>query len=283
MTGAANAAPIGIFDSGLGGLSILGAVRAFLPAESVLYCADSRYAPYGLRDDDFIVDRSEAITRWLLGQGAKAIVVACNTATAHAVHLLRARFNVPLVGVEPGVKPAAAASASGVAGVLATAGTLRSLKFQRLLAEHADRCRFLCQPGYGLVEAVERGETDSPAVEALLREYLAPMVAGGADTLVLGCTHYPFLIDAVRRAGGDRLTLIDTGVAISRQLMRLLDLHGNAAPADARPTVRLCSTADGGQLGLLARRLLDLPAHVEAVTIHSRQTAGNTTPDILIG
>lgn len=266
------AGPIGIFDSGLGGLSVLRAVRSLLPDENVVYVADSGYAPYGERDDDFIADRSNAIGEWLLRQGTKALVVACNTATAQAVHLLRAWAPVPVVGVEPGLKPASTRSVSGVAGVLATAATLRSDKFRRLLAEHQNRCRFICQPGHGLVEAIERGETDSPEVLALLERYLAPMLADGADTLVLGCTHYPFIDTAIRQASGDRLTLIDTSAAIAQQLARLLTERDLLGPAGRHVQTRLCSTNGGRQLQAVAHRLLGLEATVEQLSIASRRT-----------
>nr|WP_323123428.1 glutamate racemase [Burkholderia alba] len=265
-------APIGIFDSGLGGLSVLRAARAQLPGETFIYVADSRYAPYGERDDAFIIERTLAIGEWLIGQGAKALVVACNTATAQSIAVVRERLAIPLVGVEPGIKPAAQQSRSRVAGVLATQATLRSDRFRALLERHAADCRFICQPGHGLVQAVERCETDSPALRALLATYLEPMLAAGADTLVLGCTHYPFLDAAIRDIVRDRLTLIDTGDAIARQLARVLDERGERSPTDAAPPARLCSTGDGRHLHALAAALLDLDSAVESVTITSPST-----------
>ncbi|MGA7815627.1 aspartate/glutamate racemase family protein, partial [Caballeronia sp.] len=161
-------APVGIFDSGLGGLSVLRAVRAALPDERLVYVADSLYAPYGERDDDFIADRTLAIGEWLVSRGVKALVVACNTATAQSIALARERLPIPVVGVEPGIKPAALLSQSRVVGVLATAVTLRSARFQALIDRHAGDCRFMLQPGHGLVQAVERCDTHSPEVIALL-------------------------------------------------------------------------------------------------------------------
>jgi glutamate racemase len=277
---AANAsAPVGIFDSGLGGLSVLRAVRAVLPHERLIYVADSLHAPYGEKDDDFIDDRTTAICEWLVAQGAKALVVACNTATAQSIALVRERLAVPLVGVEPGVKPAAAVSKSRVVGVLATQVTLRSARFQSLLERYAGDCRFILQPGHGLVQAVERCDTSSPQLMALLESYLAPMLDAGADTLVLGCTHYPFLDRAIRDIAGERLQLVDTSVAIARQLDRLLELDRlkNDAPADAVP--RFCSTADGDSQRQLAASLLQLDAQVEHVCIPSRRT-NHTQPHI---
>ncbi len=274
-------APVGIFDSGLGGLSVLRAVRAILPHERLIYVADSLHAPYGERDDDFIVDRTMAIGEWLVGQGAKALVVACNTATAQSIALVRERLPIPLVGVEPGVKPAAAVSKSRVVGVLATAVTLRSARFQSLLDRYAGDCRFICQAGHGLVQAVERCDTSSPALMALLESYIAPMLDAGADTLVLGCTHYPFLDRAIRDIAGERLQIVDTSVAIARQLDRLLDAHtlkNLGAPFDDMP--RFCSTADGESQRQLAAALLQLDAKVEHVDIPSRRTR-LAEPDIV--
>ncbi|KVZ57239.1 glutamate racemase [Burkholderia ubonensis] len=269
-TTAAAGAPVGVFDSGLGGLSVLRAVRAQLPGESFVYVADSRNAPYGPRDEAFITERTLAIGEWLAREGAKALVVACNTATAQSIAAIRERLAIPLVGVEPGIKPAAALSASGIAGVLATQSTLASARFQALLDRYGAGRRFICQPGHGLVEAVERGDTHSPALRALLDGYLQPMLDAGADTLVLGCTHYPFFTETIRDLVGDRLTIVDTSDAIARQLARVLDERGLRAPAGTRAAPpRFCSTSDGRQLRALASTLLGLDAPVESVAISS--------------
>lgn len=274
-SGAGSRAPVGIFDSGLGGLSVLRAVRAQLPDEAILYAADSLYAPYGERDDDFIADRTLAICEWLVGQGAKALVVACNTATAQSIAMVREKLPIPLVGVEPGIKPAALQSKTRVAGVLATQVTLRSARFQALLERYAADCRFICQPGHGLVQAVERCDVGSAELRALLRGYLQPMLDAGADTLVLGCTHYPFLDAAIRDIVGDRLVLIDTSVAIARQLERVLDQHGlRATPGQAGDVLpRFFSTGAGTHQQQLAASLLHIDATVEPVSIPSRRTA----------
>ncbi|MBZ5791626.1 glutamate racemase [Burkholderia contaminans] len=267
---ATTVAPIGIFDSGLGGLSVLRAVRAQLPDESFIYVADSHHAPYGPRDEAFITERTLAIGEWLAREGAKALVIACNTATARAIAAIREHLSMPLVGVEPGIKPAAAVSASGVAGVLATQSTLNSPRFQALLDRYGAGRRFICQPGHGLVEAIERGDTNSPALRALLDSYLQPMLDDGADTLVLGCTHYPFFTETIRDLVGDRLTIVDTSDAIARQLARILDERNLRAPAGMRAAPpRFCSTSDGRQLQVLASTLLGLAAPVESVTISS--------------
>ncbi|KAB0650527.1 glutamate racemase [Burkholderia diffusa] len=269
-SGVRPAAPVGIFDSGLGGLSVLRAARAHLPGEWFVYVADSHHAPYGPRDEAFITERTLAIGEWLAREGAKALVIACNTATARAIAAIRERLSIPLVGVEPGIKPAAALSATGVAGVLATQSTLNSPRFQALLDRYGAGRRFICQPGHGLVEAIERGDTNSAALRALLERYLQPMLDDGADTLVLGCTHYPFFTETIRDLVGDRLTIVDTSDAIARQLTRVLDERGLRAPAGTRAAPpRFCSTSDGLQLRALASSLLGLDVPVESVTISS--------------
>ncbi|CAH2812220.1 MAG: Glutamate racemase (EC [Candidatus Burkholderia crenata] len=278
-----SAAPIGIFDSGVGGLSVLRAVRAALPDERLIYAADSLYAPYGERDDDFIADRTLAICEWLISQGAKALVVACNTATSQSIAQTRERLAVPVIGVEPGIKPAALTSQTRVVGVLATAVTLRSARFHALAERHTGDCRFILRPGHGLVQAVERCDTDSPELLALLRSYVQPMLDASADTLVLGCTHYPFLDETIRSIAGDRLTLVDTSVAIARQLERQLDSFGLRAvlaqvqdqtQAQAIELPRFYSTNDGQALRKLAASLLGLDVVVEHVVIPSRRTLG---------
>ncbi|TWG85441.1 glutamate racemase [Cupriavidus gilardii J11] len=262
--------PIGIFDSGLGGLSVLREIRALMPAESLVYLADSHYAPYGEKPRDFVQARTLQACEWLAGQGCKAIVVACNTATAHGIQTLRDRLALPIVGVEPGLKPAAAMSQSKVVGVLATANTLASDKFARLLASLSDSCRFVCQAGNGLVARIEQGDIDGPLVREALRAYLAPMHDAGADTLVLGCTHYPFLAPTLRELAGDRMTLVDTGVAVARQLQRRLVQEGLIAIADrvgAAPADRYCSTGEPARLQRMLFLLLGVEAAVEAVSI----------------
>ena len=216
-------APVGVFDSGVGGLSVLRAIRQLLPAERLLYVADSGHVPYGEKSPEFIRLRSQKIAGFLLGQGAKALVVACNTATAAAVSSLREQFpQVPMVGMEPAVKPAAAATRSGVVGVLATTGTLQSAKFAALLDRFASNVQVVMQPCPGLVERIEAGELDSPATRDLLQELVAPLLDAGCDTLILGCTHYPFIKPLLRQLVPSSVSMIDTGEAVARQLQRVL-------------------------------------------------------------
>ncbi|GAB3549480.1 glutamate racemase [Noviherbaspirillum agri] len=225
--------PIGVFDSGIGGLSVLKYIHACLPNEQLLYFADSGYAPYGGKPESEIVARSLAIAGFLTQHGAKALVVACNTATAAAIKALRAQYpELPVVGVEPGLKPAAALTASGVVGVLATQRTLASEKFNLLREQISTTTsvRFLPQPCIGLADQVEKGELQSAETAVLVRKYLEPLVEQGVDTLVLGCTHYPFvrpLIEEIAAQLTSRpITIVDTGEPVARQLARLLTERG---------------------------------------------------------
>ncbi|MDP3846809.1 MAG: glutamate racemase [Pseudomonas sp.] len=241
-------APIGVFDSGVGGLSVLGEIRALLPQESLLYVADSGHVPYGEKSPEFIRERSQRIAEFLLGQGAKALVLACNTATAAAISELRGRYpQLPLIGMEPAVKPAAAATQSGVVGVLATTGTLKSAKFAALLDRFASDVRVITQPCPGLVEQIEAGELDAEATRALLWGFVQPLLAEGCDTLILGCTHYPFIKPLLRQLLPASVSLIDTGAAVARQLQRVLAEQQLLAPGPARPT-QFWSSANCQQL-----------------------------------
>lgn len=233
-----SSAPIGVFDSGVGGISVLREIRARLAQESLIYVADSRYVPYGEKSPDFIRERSRLIADFLLAQGAKALVLACNTATAAAVAELRDLYPaLPIVGMEPAVKPAAEATRSGVVGVLATTGTLKSAKFAALLDRFAHDVRVITQPCPGLVECIESGALDSAATRELLNGFVEPLLAQGCDTLILGCTHYPFIKPLLRELVPASVSLIDTGEAVARQLQRLLqarDLLAGGPPLATR-------------------------------------------------
>lgn len=211
---------IGVFDSGVGGLSVLHHIRAALPDARLIYVADSAHVPYGDKTPDYIEARSLALTQFLIEQGAEAIVIACNTATAAAAATLRARYTLPIVAMEPAVKPAVAATHSGVVGVLATIGTLESARFAALLEKYAGDVEIVTQGCPGLVEVVERGELNSPEARRLIERYTAPLLARGADTLILGCTHYPFLVPLIREVVGEQIALVDTGAAVARELKR---------------------------------------------------------------
>lgn len=257
-------APVGVFDSGVGGLSVLGEIGRLLPAESLLYVADSGFVPYGEQPPELIVERSRLIAGFLLEQGAKALVVACNTATAAAIADLRSRYSVPIIGMEPAVKPATGATRSGVVGVLATTGTLRSARFAALLDRFAGSVDVITQPCPGLVECVERGDLDSAELTALLRDYTQPLLAAGCDTLILGCTHYPFLRSTLARLLPADVRLVDTGAAVARQVQkRLLEL-GLLAEGPARPA-RFWSSGDVQRLQAVLPVLWSEPASAVAV------------------
>lgn len=216
-------APVAVFDSGVGGLSVLGEIHRLLPNESLLYVADGGYIPYGEKTPEFIRERCAIIAQFFYEKGAKALVLACNTATVAGVSTVRERYpDWPIIAMEPAVKPAAAATKSGVVGVLATTGTLQSAKFAALLDRFAADVRVVTQPCPGLVELIETGDLVSPAIRQLLRSYVDPLVAAGCDTIILGCTHYPFLKPLLREMLPTSITLIDTGAAVARQLQRLL-------------------------------------------------------------
>jgi glutamate racemase len=257
-------APIGVFDSGIGGLSILKALRAELPHESFVYIADSGNAPYGEKGDAFVIDRSRALTHTLIAQyNIKALVVACNTATAAAVKLMRAEFpDLPLVGVEPALKPAAQFSKTHRIGVMATRGTLESAKFAALKASLADQAEFIVQPCDGLAAAIE--QQDTPKIIALLA-INTPAIGifgtknGQIDTLVLGCTHYPFISDMLRVHTGAAVHYIDTGEPVARQTRRLLEAAGTLNTSADLGDLHLFTTGDLDSFAKLTKLWLDLP------------------------
>ena len=217
-------APVGVFDSGVGGLSVLEHIHSELPAEDVIYFADSANAPYGDKPGKFIETRCLEITRLLVeSRHAKAFVVACNTATAAAVATLRAEHQkIPIVAMEPGVKPAVGLTKSGVIGVMATRNTLASAKFTSLLDRFGHKVRVLTQPCAGLVEQVEARDFDGPRTRSLLEASLRPLLSEGCDVIVLGCTHYPFLSLLISEIVGPDVSVVDTGPAVARQLRRRL-------------------------------------------------------------
>lgn len=251
--------PIGVFDSGVGGLSVVRELRRLLPQESILYYADQAFCPYGERSHAEIQARATAITSELVTAGAKLIVVACNTATIAAVEYLRAHWPLPIVGMEPAVKPAVVATRSGIVGVLATGAALAGDKFHRLAAQHGAGVRLITQPCPGLVEQVERGELNSGTTVALVRRYVGPLVEAGADALVLGCTHYPFLRPLIEDCAGPGITVIDTGEAVARQARRLLERECLlAAPSEVSGSFSWRTSGDTAVAAPIVERLLEL-------------------------
>jgi glutamate racemase len=224
------AAPVGVFDSGVGGLSVLQEIRRILPGEDLLYVADSGNVPYGNKKQAFIRDRSLVLAGFLLDMGAKTLIIACNTATAAAAGFLRSRLSVPIVAMEAAVRPATAATRSGVVGVLATIGTLSNARFAALLERFGKGVRIVVQACPGLVEQVEAGDLSGPATRRLVECYTAPLREEGTDVIVLGCTHYAFLRAVITDVVGPGVVLIDTGNAVALQLRRVLQANGLLNP-----------------------------------------------------
>jgi glutamate racemase len=218
----ANHKPIGVFDSGVGGLSVLQALRQELPHEHFLYVGDSGCAPYGDRSPQFVIERATTITDFLVAKGAKAVVIACNTATSVAVVPLRARFDIPIVAIEPAVKPAASRTRSRVVGVLATTGTLSSPNMGKLLANYGSDVEFVIQPCPRLADQVEKGELASDETRALVKRYVRPIIDKGGDIVVLGCTHYPFLRRLIQEVAGPGGDVIDPATPVARERRRRL-------------------------------------------------------------
>jgi glutamate racemase len=227
---------IGVFDSGIGGLTVANAILELLPTESLFYYADTAHLPYGRKSLEDIRRFSHQITEYLLDRNCKAIVVACNTASGAALDYLRESFpEVIIVGMEPAVKPAAQATRSGVVGVLATAGTFRSERYAQLMERFAGNIRVLQDPCLGLVEKIEAGLIEDPSTRSLLQTILQPMLSAGADTFVLGCTHYPLVRSVIEQLVPEGSVIIDPAPAVARQLQRRLQARQLPAPADHSP------------------------------------------------
>ena len=230
-----NEAPVGIFDSGVGGLSVLREIRAALPAESIDYVADSANAPWGDKPPGFVRERGLAIARFLLTQGVKAIVIGSNTGTAGSAEALRSTLSIPVIGIEPGIKPAVRATKTGVVGAIVPAAVSESDRLASLLDRFGGDVRVIIQPVPGLVEHIEDADLDGTELRRMVESYIRPMLDAGADAIVLGSTHYVFLKPLITEIAGEHVSLIETGAAVARQLTRVLDERGlRAAGGDAR-------------------------------------------------
>lgn len=214
---------IGVYDSGQGGKSVLKELVALMPQEDYIYYADTAHCPYGPRSPQYIIDRACAITEFLMDKGCEMIVVACNTATAAAISYLREHYPIPFIGMEPALKPAALSSKTGVVGVLATSGTFKGRLYLNTLARFSEEVKVIQRVGEGLVETVEAGILDGEQVEKLIHDCIDPMLAEGADHIVLGCTHYPFLQPVIERIAGPSVTVINPAPAVARQAKRVLE------------------------------------------------------------
>jgi glutamate racemase len=266
--------PIAVLDSGVGGLSVLREIHRELDRENLLYVADQAHIPYGPRSLTEIRRLTVGVTRFLLTWGAKTVVLACNTASAAALYHLRATFpSVPFVGMEPAVKPAARATHSRVIGVMATPATFSGEMFSDLVSKYAQGATVLEQVCPGLVQQVEAGDLDGPETAGLLRSYLEPLVSAGMDTLVLGCTHYPFLARAIREIVGSRVEIIDPSPAVARQVRRVLEERGWLNLSAETGSLTSFTTDDPAAFGQLASRLIENAGRVVALRWNSDGTA----------
>lgn len=269
-----------MLDSGVGGLSVLIHLQRQLPSEHILYFADQSHIPYGPRSAEVIQAYTAGITRFLLRQGAKLIIVACNTATAAALDTLRSTFpDVPFVGMEPAVKPAALNTRSGKVGVLATPSTLNSNRYAGLMARYASGIQVYEDPCSGLVQLIEAGALDATETRALLERVVSPMLDAGVDTLVLGCTHYPFIRPLLERIIGDDITIIDPAPAVARHTRFVLQQHRLIAPDGQEGALRCFTSGDPRQMEAFAARVLEAPCAAEAVRWHHNEILTNA-PDI---
>jgi glutamate racemase len=258
--------PIGIFDSGVGGLSVLRAIRELMQDESLVYLADQAHVPYGPRPLGEIQDFSVAITRFLLEQDAKMVVVACNTASAAALHHLRAEFpDVPFVGMEPAVKPAAEQTHSGVVGVLATPATFQGALYASVVERFANGVTVLQDTCPGLVGQIERGDLSGLETRRILEQALRPMLAAGADTVVMGCTHYPFVIPLIEQIGGDQVRVIDPAPAVARQAKRVLEARGIRAGGNQKAGVWYYTSGAVKRFDFLLEQLLGEAGQAQAI------------------
>jgi glutamate racemase len=257
--------PIGIFDSGVGGLSVFREIHRCLPDESIVYFADSANCPYGSKDRDTALKLSGNRIEFLLEQGCKLIVVACNTVTAVAIDEFRKRYSVPFIGMEPALKPAVAQTTTGKIGVLATENTFNGRLFRQTREKYANGVQVIIQPGYGLVELVENGEQDSEKAMDLLKEYLVPMIRQGADTLVLGCTHYPFLINTITQIVQDQMQIIDPSQAVAAQTRRVLE-ENKMLSDSGHPRLSFYTTGTKNTLENILSAILDLQYDLKGIS-----------------
>ncbi len=271
--------PIGVFDSGVGGLSILRAIRQQMPQEPILYFGDQGHIPYGPRPLQQVRDFSEAITRFLLDRGAKLITVACNAASAASLTYLRETFpHVGFVGMEPAIKPAAEHTESGVVGVLATPATFQGALFASVVERFAGGVELLKDACPGLVQRIEAGDLDGPETRRILENALHPMLERGIDTVVLGCTHYPFVIDVIQEIVGPRVRVIDPAPAVARQVGRLLERSGLSRRTSPRGDMQFFTSASIESMEGLLPRLLGEQGPVSAVEWEDDHTLREPLP-----
>jgi glutamate racemase len=263
--------PIGVFDSGVGGLSVLREIHKLLPHENLLYVADSAHAPYGDKAKEYILERSTAIVDFFLSHHVKAVVVACNTATGAAVKEIRQTIRPTIIAMEPAVKPASDRTKTGIIGVLATSRTLSSNNFQILFARFADQVKIITQSCPGLVEQIEHGELNSDKTRALVVQYVQPLVAQNVDIIVLGCTHYPFLAPLIQEIVGASIAVIDSGSAIARELKSRLERTELSSDCNHKGSVQFWSSDTTGKAKRVISQLWE--TDVDVVNLPERVLA----------
>ena len=249
--------PIGVFDSGLGGLSIYKCLASMLPNEQLFYVADNAYAPYGCKSEEEINQRVAQVCRWLINQNVKAIVVACNTATASAIDHLREQYAIPIIGVEPAIKPAVATSKTQKIGILVTRATAYNERFRQLVARYKADSDVIIQPCPGLVDLIESGQHQSNECKQLLNNYVTPLVQSGVDTIVLGCTHYPFLANIIQEIVGEKVQLIETAKPVTEQLIRQLTNRHLLNRTDKITENQYFASSPNANLAMLASQLIN--------------------------
>jgi glutamate racemase len=259
------ASPIGVFDSGLGGLSVLRQLQSELPRESIIYAADSRYCPYGERSIAEICERSFEMMDFLVRAGAKIVVVACNTASAAAIELLRKMFDVPVIAMEPAVKPAVALSRSGKIAVLATPSTAASERLRSLIARFGEGFDIRPIGVAGLADCVEAGTFDGPAVRSLLADLVAGQIGEGVDVVILGCTHYPFVDATIRDLAGPSVRVVDSGNAVARRTRDVLMNSGLLNGIGSTPDVEFHTTGDPERVAPIVERMVGYPVRLNAL------------------
>lgn len=245
-------------DSGVGGLSVFREIRKLLPSEHYIYYADNAHCPYGEKSPEYIQERLREITDFFLSKGAEVVVLACNTATAAAIECLRKEYEIPFVGMEPAVKPAALGTETGVIGVLATAGTLKGSKYLNTKGRFEDHVKIVERVGQGFVELVENGKTSGPEAEATVKAALEPLLEQGADRIVLGCTHYPFLLETLRKVAADLghgdVQFVDPAPAVAKRLVQVLEERGSSL-GDGNPGTELFASGQDAKLKEFFARL----------------------------
>lgn len=265
---------IALFDSGIGGLSVWREIARLLPDQPLLYLADQAHCPYGPRPLEEIRSIARAVVAWLVDQDAGLVVVACNTASAAALYDLRERFSIPIVGMEPAIKPAIQRTRSKKVGVLATPATFQGEPYARLLARYAKGVEVIAQPCAGWVEWVEAGRMDDPATAELVERYVGPLRTAGVDELVLGCTHYPFLRPWIEQAAGPAVDVIDPSPAVARQVQRVWLETATSLGSPSR-AYRLVTTGDADHFQAQVQRLIGWEGAVEVVRWHNGRLIGS--------